>query len=162
MCDQGASTSATSSVDACILLEHWETRRSAPRIRGSTRRQVQAMFEEERPLLQPLPMQYFTESQRTVCDDSCIRVDHSSYTARPAPIGSRVLVRIFERKIGIRELRTQPLLRTHVRLERPGSVVLPDAERLLNPSRETRRILSQTDEIGTSVAQLFTLAPKAV
>jgi hypothetical protein len=49
------------------------------------------MFEEERPLLQALPsqgMQYFTESQRTVCDDSRVRVDHSSYAARPAPIGT--------------------------------------------------------------------------
>lgn len=142
------------------FLEHWETRWAAPRIHGSTRRQVQAMFEEERPHLQPLPalpMQYFTESQRTVCDDSCIRVDHSSYAARPAPIGSRVLVRIFERKIEIREFRTQALLRTHVRVERPGSVVLPDAERLFNPSRETRRILRQADEIGAGAAQLCQL-----
>lgn len=52
------------------FLEHWERKWAAPRIHGSTRRQVQAMFDEERPLLQPLPMlgmQYFTESQRTVC-----------------------------------------------------------------------------------------------
>ncbi|GAA4334452.1 hypothetical protein GCM10023165_10300 [Variovorax defluvii] len=71
------------------FLEHWERKWAAPRIHGSTRRQVQAMFDEERPLLQPLPMlgmQYFTESQRTVCDDTCVRIDHSSYAARPAPI----------------------------------------------------------------------------
>ncbi len=46
------------------------------------------MFEEERAHLQALPvtrMQYFTEVQRTVCDDSCVRIDHSSYAARPAP-----------------------------------------------------------------------------
>ena len=81
------------------FLEHWEAKWAASRIHGSERRQVQAMFEEERPHLQPLPllgMQYFTEAQRTVCDDSCVRVDHSSYAARPAPIGSRVLVRVFE------------------------------------------------------------------
>jgi transposase len=139
------------------FLEHWETRWAAPRIHGSTRRQVQAMFEEERPHLRPLPaepMQYFTECQRTVCDDSCIRVDHSSYAARPAPIGSRVLVRLFARKIELRDLRTQALLRTHVRVERPGSIVLPEAERLFNPSRETRRILEQADAIGPGAAQL--------
>ncbi len=104
------------------FLEHWETKWAASRIHGSARRQVQAMFEEERPLLQPLPvlgMQYFTESQRTVCDDSCVRVDHSSYAARPAPIGSHVLVRVFEHRIEIRDLKTQALLRTHVRVERP-------------------------------------------
>ena len=52
------------------FLEHWECKWAAPRIHGSARRQVQAMFEEERSLLQPLPtlgMQFFTESQRTVC-----------------------------------------------------------------------------------------------
>ena len=142
------------------FLEHWETRWAAPRIHGSARRQVQAMFEEERPHLQPLPalpMQYFTESQRTVCDDSCIRVDHSSYAARPAPIGSRVLVRLFDGKIEIRELRTQVLLRTHVRVERPGSVVLPDAERLFNPSRETRRILKQASAIGAHTQRICQL-----
>lgn len=34
--------------------------------------QMQAMFEEERAYLQPLPvrsMQYFRDEQRTVCDD---------------------------------------------------------------------------------------------
>ena len=45
--------------------------------------------------------------QRTVCDDSCVRVDHSSYAARPARIGTKVLVRIFERHIEIRDLATR-------------------------------------------------------
>ncbi len=54
------------------FLEHWEGKWAASRIHGSARRQVQAMYEEARPHLQPLPllgMQYFTEAQRTVCDD---------------------------------------------------------------------------------------------
>lgn len=73
-----------------------------------------------------------------------MRVEHSSYAARPAPIGSRMLVRGFEHRIEIRDLRTQALLRTHAKAEqRPGTVVLPDAERVFNPSRETRRILEQ-------------------
>lgn len=139
------------------FLEHWETKWAASRIHGSERRQVQAMFEEEKPRLQELPiigMQYFTESQRTVCDDSCVRVDHSSYAARPAPIGSRVLVRIFEHRIEIRGLRTQTLLRTHARAQRPGTVVLPLDERVFNPSRETRRILGQAKAIGPDTERL--------
>jgi hypothetical protein len=115
------------------------------------------MFEEERPHLQPLPatgMQYFTEVQRTVCDDSCVRIDHSSYAARPAPIGSKVLVRLFERRIEVRELRTQALLRTHARVDRPGTVVLPMAERVFNPSRETRFILAQARAIGPQAQRL--------
>jgi transposase len=139
------------------FLEHWELRWAAPRIHGSARRQVQAMFEEERPLLQPLPalgMQYFTESQRTVCDDGCVRVDHSSYAARPATIGNRVLVRVFEHRIEIRDLKTQTVLRTHARVEQPGSVVMPMEERVFNPSRETRRILAQARAIGPDAQRL--------
>ena len=138
-------------------LEHWETKWCAPRIHGSTKRQVQAMFEEERPYLRPLPllgMQYFTEQQRCVNDDTCVRVDHSSYAARPAAIGSVVLVRLFEHRLEIRDLKTSSLLRTHTRADKPGTVVLPADERLFNPSRETQRILGQAKAIGESAQQL--------
>jgi transposase len=138
-------------------LENWETRWAAQRIHGTERRQVQAMFEEERTHLQPLPlsaMQYFKQGPRTVCDDGCVRVDHSSYSARPVAIGARVLVRIFERRIEIRELATGQLLRTHERADRPGTIVMPQAERVFNPSRETRYILKQADQIGPQAARL--------
>jgi transposase len=138
-------------------LEHWETKWAAQRIHGSERRQVEAMFQEEKPHLLPLPllaMHYFTEGQYTVNDDSCVRVDHSSYAARPAVIGSRVLVRLFARRLEIRELKTQALLRTHDRSERPGTVVLPMNERVFNPSRETQRILSQAKAIGAATHKL--------
>ena len=139
------------------FLEHWETQWAAKRIHGSAKRQVETMFQEERPLLKPLPLQgfqYFVESERTVYDDTCVRVDHSSYAARPARIGSRVLVRVFEHHLEIRDFQTQALLRTHALAARPGSVILPDAERLFNPSRETRRILTQAREIGPATEQL--------
>jgi transposase len=139
------------------FLEQWETQWAASRIHGSAKRQVEAMFQEERAHLKPLPLQgfqYFTECCRTVADDTCIRIDHSSYAARPAAIGSRVLVRLFERHVEIRDRRTHALLRTHPRAQRPGSVLLPDDERPFNPSRETRRILTQATEIGPATLQL--------
>ncbi len=138
-------------------LEQWETKWAAPRIHGSAKRQVEAMFQEERAHLKPLPPQnfaYFTEYERTVADDTCIRIDHSSYAARPARIGSRVLVRLFDRHVEIRERHTQTLLRTHPRAQRPGSVLLPDDERPFNPSRETRRILAQAGDIGEATLRL--------
>ena len=141
-------------------LEHWETKWAASRIHGSERRQVQAMFEEERPHLQHLPllhMQYFSDEERTVCDDGCVRVAHCSYAARPAPIGSKVLVRIFKQRLEIRDLKTQHLLRTHPKADRPGSVILPDAERIFNPSRETQRILTQAQAIGGDAQRLCQL-----
>lgn len=139
------------------FLEHWEVKWAASRIHGNERRQVQVMFEEERPHLQALPllgMQYFTQGERTVCDDSCVRVEHSSYAARPAPIGSKVLVRIFEHRIEIYDQQTNQLLRTHAKAERPGSVVLPLEERVFNPSRETRFILKQAAGIGPQANRL--------
>ena len=82
--------------------------------------------------------------------------DHSSYAARPAAIGSKVLVRIFERRIEIRDLQGA-LLRTHAKAERPGSVVLPADERVFNPSRETRQILRQAGQIGEHASRLCEL-----
>lgn len=142
------------------FLAHWEKNWAAKRIHGTERRQVQAMFEEERAHLKPLPllgMQYFDEAVRTVCDDSCVRVDHSSYAARPASIGSKVLVRIYAQRIEIRDMHTSALLRTHAKAERPGTVVLPMEERVFNPSRETRLILRQAGEIGEHARRLCQL-----
>lgn len=139
------------------FLEQWETRWAAQRIHGSARRQVEAMFQEERAHLKPLPLEgfrYFSECERTVADDTCIRIDHSSYAARPALIGSRVLVRLYEHQVEIRDRQTHALLRTHPRAQRPGSLLLPDDERPFNPSRETRRILSQAAVIGPSTLAL--------
>jgi hypothetical protein len=63
-------------------------------------------------------------------------------------------VRLFEHRLEIRDLKTQALLRTHARVDRPGTVVLPDEERLFNPSRETSRILSQAKAIGPATHKL--------
>lgn len=139
------------------FLEHWETKWAAQRIHGSAKRQVETMFQEERAALKPLPLesvQYFTEVERTVYDDTCIRVDNSSYAARPARIGSQVLVRLFAHHLEIRDLSSQALLRIHPRAARPGSVILPNDERPFNPSRETRRILAQARDIGPATERL--------
>ncbi|KAG0177199.1 hypothetical protein DFQ28_004373, partial [Apophysomyces sp. BC1034] len=93
---------------------HWEQNWAAKRIHGSTRRQVEAMFQEEKPHLRPLPatgFRYFTEVVRTVWDDTTVSVDRSNYAARPAAIGSLVCVRIYDTTIEIRDRRTQLLLR---------------------------------------------------
>jgi transposase len=138
-------------------LEQWETNWASKRIHGNARRQVQTMFEEERPHLRALPLhnfEYFTDKIHTVYDDTCVRVDHCSYAARPAPIGSKVLVRKYAHRLEIRDLKTQALLRTHALADRPGTVVLPREERLFNPSRETRRILGQAKSIGPNAEKV--------
>ncbi|MGX1340820.1 transposase [Bradyrhizobium japonicum] len=92
------------------FLRHWEENWASKRIHGSTRRQVEAMFQEEKPHLRPLPVapfRIFTEVVRTVCDDTTVRVDNSYYAARPAPIGSQVVVRIYTTTIEIRDRHTR-------------------------------------------------------
>ena len=139
------------------FLMHWEENWAARRIHGRARRQVQAMFQEEKPHLRPLPataFRYFTEVVRTVWDDTTVSVDRSNYAARPAPIGSLVCVRIYDTTIEIRERRTQELLRTHPRHTQPGSLELPESERPFNPSRQTSVALASAGDIGPQTKAL--------
>ena len=98
-----------------VFLDQWQTKQAASRIHGRAKRQVEAMFQEERAHLAALPLQgfsYDTECERTVAGDTCVRIDHISYVARCAKSGRRVLVCLFERHVEIRDRLTQALLRT--------------------------------------------------
>lgn len=138
-------------------LAHWEENWAAKRIHGRAKRQVEEMFQEERRHLRPLPIEgfrYFTEGSRTVQDDTTVQVDGAWYAARPAPIGSVVLVRLYAHEIEIRDLKTLVLIRRHCRATHKGEVNLPDAERVFNPSRQTRQILARAEAIGTKTQEL--------
>jgi transposase len=138
-------------------LAHWEENWAAKRIHGRAKRQVEEMFQEERSQLKTLPIEgfrYFTEGTRTVLDDTTVQVDGAWYAARPAPIGSVVLVRLYEHEIEIRDLKTLALIRRHSRAAHKGDVKLPDAERVFNPSRQTRQILTRAEAIGARTHEL--------
>jgi transposase len=139
------------------FLMHWEANWAAKRIHGSARRQVEAMFQEERPHLRALPttgFRYFTEVVRTVWDDTTVNIDRSNYAARPAPIGALVSVRIYDSTIEIRDRRTQALLRTHPRALQAGSLELPEDERPFNPSRQSAFLLASAADIGPQTKAL--------
>ncbi len=138
-------------------LMDWEERWAAPRIHGRAKRQVEAMFQEEKPYLTALPLEsfrYFKEEIRSVQDDRTVQVNDSWYAARPARIGSQVIVRIFERELEIRDLATLALLRRHPLAYKKGEVLLPDSERIFNPSRQTRQILKRAEDIGPNAHAL--------
>jgi transposase len=138
-------------------LTHWEENWAAKRIHGRAKRQVEEMFQEERRHLRALPIEgfrYFTEGSRTVLDDTTVQVDGAWYAARPAPIGSVVLVRLYAHEIEIRDLKTLALIRRHSRATHKGEVNLPDAERVFNPSRQTRQILARAETIGVRTREL--------
>ena len=138
-------------------LAHWEQSWAAKRIHGRAKRQVEEMFQEERPQLKALPIEgfrYFTEGSRTVQDDTTVQVDGAWYAARPEPIGSIVLVRLYAHEIEIRDFKTLALIRRHCRATRRGEVKLPDTERVFNPSRQTLQILARAEAIGARTQEL--------
>ena len=139
------------------FLVRWESNWASKRLHGRARRQVEAMFQEEKPHLRALPLtgfRYFEQVVRTVSDDTTVRIDHSWYAARPAAIGSMVLVRIFDSTIEVRDRQTQTLLRIHPRFKQPGQLLLPEDERPFNPSRQTAFLLSAAGDIGPQTKAL--------
>lgn len=137
-------------------LAHWEERWAAPRIHGRKKRQVLALFEEEREHLRPLPnerFRVFRQGTRTVDDSACVQVEGSYYAAAPAPLYSEVIVRIFENEIEILDANTQ-LLRRHEKSTRKGAYVLPEQDRLFNPSRQTALLIGKVTKIGPHTEQL--------
>jgi transposase len=138
-------------------LLHWEEKWAALRIHGRAKRQVEAMFQEERAHLKPLPLEgfrYFEEGTRTVGDDTTIQVDSAWYAARPARIGSQVLIRLYQHELEIRDLQTLELIRRHPRATRKGELQLPDNERVFNPSRQTHQLLARAEHIGPNILAL--------
>ena len=138
-------------------LLHWEEVWAAPRVHGRAKRQVEAMFQEEKPFLKRLPLmpfRYFDQGTRTVADDGCIEVKRVYYSALPAALHSEVTVRVYDTEIEIIDPRTLLTLRRHLRHERPGHVQMEDRDRIYNPSRETHRLLAQAGAIGPKTREL--------
>jgi transposase len=136
-------------------LAHWEERWAAPRIHGRKKRQVLAMFAEEQPYLKPLPAERFRcfqQATRTVDDAGLVQVHGAYYAALPAPLHSAVTVRIYAHEIEVLDDLGQ-VLRRHPKVAK-GQYVLPNADRLFNPSRETARLLARVHQIGPHSAAL--------
>jgi transposase len=119
--------------EAQAYLDNWESRWADTRIHGTTKRQVAAMFAEEKPLLLPLPIEpfrYYQHGERTVHLDGCVEVDAAYYSVPPGWIGK--LVPVQWDSLHVRILHPNPktekerLLREHVRQERGRHRVRPE------------------------------------
>lgn len=97
--------------------------------------------------------QWLEHLQGTVDDAGCVQVDASYYAASPAPLYSEVTVRIFEREVEILGEDGQ-VLRRHDKAARRGEYVLPEADRIFNPSRQTAQLIGRVSKIGPYSAQL--------
>jgi Integrase core domain len=103
-----------------FLLE-WERTVADTRLHGTTRKQVAAQFELEKPALRPLPdarFPCFREVKRTVHRDGHVEVEKAYYSVPTEYLGRRVWVRYDSRLVRIFDERMK-LIATHVRHE-PG------------------------------------------
>jgi hypothetical protein len=107
--------------EAQSYLDRWEAHWADTRIHGTTKRQVAAMFAEEKPALLPLPLEpfrYYQYGQRTVHLDGCVEVEAAYYGAPPGWIGRLVNVQWDDLWVRLLDPRTGQLLREHLRQKR--------------------------------------------
>lgn len=141
-------------------LMHWEEVWASKRIHGRMKRQVEQMFQEEKPFLNPLPLKgidYFSQGNRKVSDDGTIQVEQSYYSALPAPLHQDVIVRIYEYEIEIIDPRTMEKIRTHIKSDRAGAVKMDPEDRIFNPSRQTKYLMGKAESIGPNTKKLCEL-----
>src|SRR5881227_2758144 len=103
--------------EAQAYLDRWEERWADTRIHGTTKRQVAAMFAEEKPVLLPLPIEpfrYYQYGKRKVNLDGCVEVDAAYYSAPPGWIGQEVPVQWDHRYVRLLHPQTGELLREHL------------------------------------------------
>jgi transposase len=138
---------------AQTYLDRWEERWADTRIHGTTKRQVAAMFAEERAALLPLPIEpfrYYQFGERTVHLDGCVEVDAAYYSAPPGWIGRRVQVQWDSRHVRLLNPHTGELLREHLHQER-GKHRIPEEDRPKKTPLGTLALLNRADRAGARI-----------
>ena len=142
--------------EAQAYLDHWEERWADTRIHGTTKRQVAAMFAEEKPALQPLPLEpfrYYQYGERTVHLDGCVEVEAAYYGAPPGWIGRLVRVQWDSLHVRLLDPRTGQLLREHLHQARGGHRIKnEDRSRRTPPG--TVQLLARATQAGPHIGQL--------
>jgi len=137
-------------------LDRWENRWADTRIHGTTKRQVAAMFEEERPALLPLPIEpfrYYRFGERTVHLDGCVEVEGAYYGAPPGLIGIRLPVRWDDRWVRLLDAKTGQLLVEHLRQRRGLHRIRADHRSRRTPL-SLLEVLARADLTGANIGRL--------
>lgn len=133
-------------------LDDWDVRWADTRIHGTTKRQVAAMFAEERPHLLPLPVEpfrYYQYGKRTVHLDGHVEVDGAYYSAPPGNIGRELLVQWDGHVVRLLDVRSGELLREH-RAQQRGRHRTHDADRPKRTPSSTDSVLLRARALGQS------------
>ena len=134
-------------------LDRWEVNWADTRIHGTTKRQVAAMFAEEKPALQPLPLEpfrYYEFGERRVNLNGCVEVEAAFYSAPPRWIGRSVQVQWNERFVRLIDPLNGQLLREHLRQTR-GTYRIHDEDRSKRTPLTTQQLLARARKAGPSM-----------
>jgi transposase len=137
-------------------LDQWEERWADTRIHGTTKRQVAAMFAEEQPRLQSLPIEpfhYYQYGERVVHLDGHVEVDRAYYSVVPGRIGTTVHVQWDDKQVRILDRYTGELLREH-RRRGPGRYHTQHEDRPRRTPPSTEDLLRRAERIGKEVGIL--------
>jgi transposase len=143
---------------AQAYLDRWEEHWADTRIHGTTKRQVAAMFAEERPALGPLPLEpfrYYRFGERTVHLDGCVEVEAAYYGAPPGWIGQRVQVQWNDLHVRLMHPKTGHLLREHLRAPR-GWHRIADGDRPARTPSSTVALLARAATAGAHISAVCT------
>ncbi len=142
--------------EAQEYLDRWQRNWADTRIHGTTKRQVTAMFEEEKPFLLPLPVEpfcYYEYGKRKVHLDGCVEVARAFYSAPCGWIGHELHVQWDSRCVRLLDPKTWKLLREH-RRSAPGKYRIRDEDRGRKTPPGVPRMLDRAERIGKSVRLL--------
>ena len=137
-------------------LDRWEERWADTRIHGTTKRQVAAMFAEEKPFLGTLPLEpfrYYRYGTRTVNLDGCIEVEAAFYGAPPGWIGRTLLAQWDGIHVRMLDPRTGQLLREHLRTRRGYHRIKKEDESSRTP-KTTEALLRRAYFAGNHIGML--------
>ena len=141
---------------AQAYLDQWEQRWADTRIHGTTKRQVAAMYAEEKPALQPLPVEpfrYYQYGERTVHLDGCVEVEAAYYSAPPGWVGRKVNVQFDGRHVRLLNPKTGQLLREHLRQERGRHRIQPE-DKPKHAAPGTTYLLARANKAGPNTGKL--------
>jgi transposase len=143
--------------EAQTYLDNWEARWADTRIHGTTKRQVAAMFAEEKPFLLALPIEpfrYYQYGERIVHLDGCVEVEAAYYSTPPGWIGKLVYVQWDSLHVRILDPKpkadTDPLLREHVRQTRGRHRIRPE-DNLKKTPFTTVHLLARAARAGAQI-----------
>jgi transposase len=140
-------------------LDRWEQQWADTRIHGTTKRQVAAMFSEEKPHLRPLPLEpfrYYQYGERVVHLDGCVEVEAAYYSLPPGWIGRPVKVQWDELHVRILHPSTNQLLREHLRQKR-GGYRIEEEDHPKKMPLSTAQLLRRAEHAGMQIGKFCQL-----